>query len=203
VGGRSRSAANYLSHLNFDAATMKGGFDAWNGLVSTAEVNQGIYLIEGNESAEELLALAYGLEAETGKLYAALSGQMEDMETKEMFRMLAGLEEQHKKHLWERYSNATEGKVLKEHFEKKIVTGILEQGKSTDEMLTIYTSRILNAADALEMTMSLETDAFDLYLRMAVKVSDEEAKKLFYYLSEEEKFHLKHLAELFRRAIKS
>jgi rubrerythrin len=203
VGGRSRSAASYLSHFSFDAASMKGGFDAWNGLVSTAEVDQGIYLIEGNESAEDLLSLAYGLEAENCSLYAALSEQTEDQETKDMFRMLAGLEEKHKQQIWKSYSNATGGTILKEHFEKEIVTGILEQGKSTEEMLKIYTSRIRNAADALEMTMFLETDALDLYLRMAAKVADEEAKKIFYDLSEEENLHLKRLAELFRSKIKS
>jgi len=180
---------------------MKGGFDAWNGLVSTAEVDQGIYLIEGSESTEDFLALAYGLEGENCRLYTVLSGHVEDMETRVMFKMLAQLEETHQQHLWKRYLNTTGGTVSKEHFEKKIVTGILEHGRSTEEMLKIFTSRIRSATDALETTMAFETDALDLYLRIAAKVADKKVKDLFYYLSEEEKLHLKQLAEVFRSKI--
>jgi rubrerythrin len=46
--------------------------------------------------------------------------------------------------------------------------------------------------------MSLETDALDLYLRMASKSQDEETKAVFYTLADEEKTHLRRLGELLR-----
>lgn len=73
AGGRSRSAANLLSNHGIDATSMSGGILAWNGLVSRAEVDQGTYLIEGDESPEEVIALAYGLEAATHRFYQDLT----------------------------------------------------------------------------------------------------------------------------------
>jgi rubrerythrin len=46
--------------------------------------------------------------------------------------------------------------------------------------------------------MSLETDALDLYLRMAQKSQNGGASTVFYDLADEEKTHLQRLGEFLR-----
>jgi rubrerythrin len=141
---------------------MKGGIDAWNGLVSRAEVDQGIYLIEGDEGPEEVISLAYGLEEGTHRFYRDLSERSTDGKTRDLFEKLSKAEIQHKENLWEHYMTLTGGGITREAF---------------------------------------ETDALDLYLRMAMKNRHEETKAIFYQLADEEKAHLRILGELLRRML--
>jgi rubrerythrin len=48
----------------------------------------------------------------------------------------------------------------------------------------------------LELAMMLETQALDLYLRFAAKLSHPQAKEVLYILAQEEKGHLARLAKL-------
>jgi len=180
---------------------MKGGFDAWNDIASKAEVDQGIYLIEGDESSEELLALAYGLEEENRRFYMTVSQALKDAETQDLFRMLSDMEEKHKESIWDRYRSVSGEQIEREQFETTIVTGVLEHGKTAEETLSQFMEWIQTTADAVELAMALETDALDLYLRMAHKTGDGGSKKVFFSLAEEERMHLKKLATLFQRKL--
>jgi len=86
---------------------MKGGIDAWNGFVSRAEVDQGMYLIEGGETPEEVISLAYGLEEGAYRFYRNLSGKSTDGETSSLFEKLSRAEIQHREKLWEKYKTLT------------------------------------------------------------------------------------------------
>jgi hypothetical protein len=68
---------------------MKGAIDAWNGLVSKTEVDQGIYLIEGCGTREEVISLAYGLEEGAYRFYRDLSEQSSDGEIQNLFEKLS------------------------------------------------------------------------------------------------------------------
>jgi len=182
---------------------MKGGIDAWNGLVSRAEVDQGIYLIEGGESPEEVIALAYGLEAATHRFYQDLVGRAEDPNTRNAFERLARDEIHHKDHLWEAYKTVAEGHRTREAFETETVAKTLEDGKTADQVLAQYPDWIERPQEALELAMSLETDSLDLYLRMAQKTRNKKTSAVFYDLANEEKTHLKSLGEVFRRKVAS
>ena len=80
---------------------MNGGIDAWNGLVSRAEVDQGIYLIEGDEDLDEVISLAYGLEEGAHRFYRSLCGRSTGGETKTLFEKLSQAEIEHKEKLWQ------------------------------------------------------------------------------------------------------
>ncbi len=180
---------------------MKGGIDAWNGLVSRAEVDQGTYLLEGGESPEQVIALAYGLEAATQRFYQDLSGRAEDPDIKNVFERLTRDEVHHREHLWEEYKAVTEGHETREAFETETVTKTLEDGRTADQVLAQYPDWIGHPQEALELAMSLETDSLDLYLRMAQKSRSKETSAVFYDLANEEKTHLKTLGELYRRKL--
>ncbi len=181
---------------------MRGGIDAWNGLVSRAEIDQGIFLIEGDETPEEVIALAYGLEAATHRFYLELAERAKDADTKNALERLAEDEVHHENNLWERYKTLTEGRETREAFQTGIVMKTLEDGKTAEEILAEYPDWIDQPREALELAMSLETDSLDLYLRMAKKTGHEETAAVFYDLAKEEKGHLRRVGELFRKALR-
>jgi rubrerythrin len=180
---------------------MSGGIRAWNGLVSRAEVDQGMYLIEGDESPEEVIALAYGLEAATHRFYQDLTDRTTDTDLKNAFGGLAEDEIQHKDRLWERYKTVTGGRETREAFETGIVAKTLEDGKTADQILAKHPHWVEQPRDAFELVMSLETDSFDLYLRLGQKSSHEETGAIFYDLAQVEKEHLQKLGALFRQTV--
>ncbi len=51
--------------------------------------------------------------------------------------------------------------------------------------------------EILDLTMSLETNSYDLYLKMERTVEDHRSKQIFKTLSDEEKKHLNQLTSLF------
>jgi rubrerythrin len=177
---------------------MEGGIDAWNGLVSRAEVDQGIYLIEGNEPPEEVISVAYGLEEGVLRFYRTLSRQSGDTKTSGLFEKLSKAEIQHKEKLWEKYRTLTGDRVSRKIFESDINAKTMEGGKTADQVLGEYPDWIRDPLEALQLAMSLETDALDLYLRMALKSQNEETKAFFYTLADDEKTHLRRLGDLLR-----
>jgi len=180
---------------------MKGGIDVWNGLVSRADVDQGIYLIEGNEDPEEVISLAYGLEEGAHRFYQGLSERSTDGKIRDLFAKLSKAEIQHKENLWKNYKRLTGGGITREAFESGIVLTTMEGGKTADQVLAEYPDWVQEPREALQLAMSLETDALDLYLRMAMKSQHEETKAIFHQISDEEKAHLRMLGELLRRKI--
>ncbi len=180
---------------------MSGGIDAWNGLVSRAEIDQGIFLIEGNETPEEVLSLAYGLEDGAHRFYGNLAKKSKDSDTRDLFEKLAKAEIRHKESIWEKYTALTGDGTTREAFENGVVAETMEGGKSPDQVLADHPDWIRSSRDALELAMSLETDALDLYLRMAQRSQNEEAKTVFYALVKEEKEHLRRLGELLRKKV--
>jgi rubrerythrin len=181
-----------------DAVSMSGGIDAWNGFVSRAEVDQGMYLIEGNEGSEEVISLAYGLEVGAYRFYRGLSEKSSDAESSGLFDTLAKAELQHRERLWEKYQAVVEKPMTRESFESGIVPETMEGGKTADQVLAQYPDWIHDTRESLQLAMSLETDALDLYLRMAGKSESDEAKAIFFELAEEEKTHLRRLGEFLR-----
>ena len=145
-----------------------------------------------------MISLAYGLEEGVHRFYARLSGQSPDGETRDLFEKLAKAEVQHKERLWEEYRAVVEGPVTRESFEVGIVAETMEGGRTADQVLAQYPAWISDPRESLQLAMSLETDALDLYLRMAQKSRNEEAKGVFYRLAEEEKTHLRWLGEFLR-----
>jgi rubrerythrin len=177
---------------------MQGGFDAWKGLISKAAPDQGLFLIEGNERMEDLISLAYGLEEGNSHYYSILSGKSITPDIAEVFQVLADQEEKHKLHIWEMYKVLHGGHVDKKDFEKNIVADVLENGKTSDQMLIEFPQSFHSLQEVFDFSMSLETDSLDLYLRLAQKTPDNEAGDLFNSLAQEEKKHLEYLGKLYR-----
>ena len=73
----------------------------------------------------------------------------------------------------------------------------MEGGMLVNEALEWSKGKALK--DIFELCLSLETNSYDLYLKMEQKVEANKAKQVFKTLSEEEKNHLDQLTSLFNK----
>jgi sulfur-carrier protein adenylyltransferase/sulfurtransferase len=175
---------------------MDGGIDVWNGLVSTAAVGQGMYLIEGDETVEEIMTLAYGLEEKSRCFYQDLALRSDVPEVRHLFETLRDAEVRHEDKLWQRYQELPGTLGERRKFEENVVPKALEGGMSPEHLLSSHPEAFRGYDDSLDLAMAMETDALDLYLRMAKTSDNEEVRSFFSDLAEEERGHLEKLGDL-------
>jgi rubrerythrin len=119
-----------------------------------------------------------------------------DQEAKDIFRSLAGAEEKHKSNIHEAYKMIT-GKDLLETFpDDGSLKGIMEGGVQVEDIIGFLRGRDRTVRDSVEVSMELETNALDLYIKMLREIEDKNSQRVFASLVEEEKHHLSMLGEL-------
>jgi rubrerythrin len=201
---RSRAAASILAGAGFNEVhSMGGGIRAWAGLVAEGIPDAGMAYFSSAARGEEMIALAWLLEDGSCKFYESLVEMMEDQEAKGLFQNLKRTEENHKTTLWKMFEELS-GEPNTSEFPDKVVSieskgDVMEGGMLVSEALRWSKGKTLK--DLLELSMSLETNSYDLYLKMERKVEARNAKQVFKTLSEEEKKHLEQLTSLFGRKL--
>jgi rubrerythrin len=201
---RSRAAASILAGAGFkEVHSMGGGIRAWEGLVAEGIPEAGMAYFSSAVRGEEMIALAWLLEDGSCKFYESLVAMMEDQEAKGLFQNLKRTEENHKTTLWKMFEELS-GEPNTSEFPDKVVSreskgDVMEGGMLVSEALRWSKGKTLK--DLLELSMSLETNSYDLYLKMERKVEARNAKQVFKTLSEEEKKHLEQLTSLFGRKL--
>lgn len=196
---RSRAAAGILEGAGFTrVAGMAGGIHAWNGHIAAGPPDAGIALFPATASPRELAALAWYLEAGSHAFYAGLAGLAKDAEASRLFEQLERAENSHLRSLEAVNRDLAGGgdaaafpwSVVGQHS----VESVMEGGVEVENALSWARGR--EAFELLEYTMGLETNSWDLYLRMRRAVTDIEARRVFEVLAEEEKRHLDMLTRL-------
>jgi rubrerythrin len=182
---------------------MEGGIRAWHGLVAEGIPEAGMAYFSPAIRAEEMIALAWLLEDGSFKFYESLTKMMEEQEAKGLFQSLKRSEENHKATLWKMYEEIS-GKAPTPEFPDAVISkeprgDVMEGGMLVGEALNWSKGKALR--DILELSMSLETNSYDLYLKMERKVEGRNEKHVFKTLSEEEKKHLDQLTSLFSKRL--
>ncbi|MCJ7749451.1 MAG: ferritin family protein [Desulfobacterales bacterium] len=180
---------------------MEGGIRAWQGLVAEGIPEAGMAYFSSTTRPEEMIGLAWLLEDGSRKFYESLAKMMEDQETKGLFENLKRSEGNHKTTLWKMYEELS-GKPPTHEFPDTVISAeprgdVMEGGMSVSEALKWSEGKELK--DILELSISLESNSYDLYLKMERKTEGHDAKQVFKTLSEEEKNHLEQLTSLFNR----
>ena len=202
MGGRSRAAAQLLAGKGFsEVYNLKGGIKAWEGVTAFGPAEMGMVLLRGDETSQEIIVLAYGMEEGLAGFYKGLSEKMDDSEVVELLNKLARIEQKHKKRLFDLYGKLEPTVTDMATFEKDIVSDVMEGGFSTEEFLEKNTDSMKTVPDALSMAMMLETQALDLYMRYSEKAEDEKSKGVLYEIAEEEKHHLAGLGRLMEEKV--
>ena len=203
-GMRSRAAAAFLLNADFkEVHTLEGGMKAWHGLVAQGAPEAGMAYFSPASRTEELIALAWLLEEGSRKFYSALSSAMRDEEAAVMFSALAAAEEHHKSSLLQLYKTYS-GKESDPGFPDPVLPGVpagdvMEGGIRVSEALQWAEGRDIR--DILELSISLETNSYDLYLKMERAVKDGSSAAVFRTLADEEKVHLDRLTGLFEKRL--
>ena len=197
---RSRAAAAILTGVGFkEVHSMERGIRAWQGLVAEGIPEAGMAHFSSATRPEEMIALAWLLEDGSCKFYGSLAEMMGDQEAKGLFQNLKRSEENHKTTLWKMYEELSRKAIIPE-FPGTMISiepkeDVMEGGMLVSEALKWSKRKTLK--EILELSISLESNSFDLYLKMERKMEDQNAKHVFKTLSEEEKNHLEQLTSLF------
>ena len=200
MGGRSRVAAQLLSGQGFkEVYNLKGGILAWKRKKAIGSVESGesgmIYL-KGDESVEDIIILAYGMEDGLRNFYRLMAEKFKGKESADMLDKLASIEDTHKQKLLEIYKKLDPSVKDQETFELKIVSQAMEGGLTTEEFVKQYSPVLETVRGVLTIAIIVETQALDLYMRYAERLRDDKSKAILYDIAEEEKVHLKELGKL-------
>jgi len=146
---------------------------------------------------EELAGLAWALEEGSRRFYAELSGMTDDKDAVKIFQGLAAAEEGHKSALARLYKD-----LSAEDSRKPSIASVpseesgdfMEGGIRVSNALSWARGKALR--ETLELALSLETNSYDLYLRMGNQIQEQRARLVFGTIAREEKNHLSRLAAL-------
>lgn len=199
---RSRAAASVLRTAGFTTVhSMEGGIHAWQGLTAAGAPEAGMAFFTASAGPGELIALAWLLEDGSRRFYASVAGMVADSEAAKLFTDLTTAEERHASTLLGLYrdmANAEPG----QDFPRGIIAADedrMEGGVKLSEALEWAKGK--DSRELLEISMAMETDSYDLYIKMGRRVEGEKAKQVFGRLVDEEKGHLACMAALLDKTI--
>jgi sulfur-carrier protein adenylyltransferase/sulfurtransferase len=186
-----------LSGKGFEQViNMSGGIKAWNDRVAFGSEEQGMDLLTGNESIEETLIIAYSLEAGLRDFYLTMIDKAAAGEVKSLFRKLSDIEVLHQNRILEEYIRITGKEMDRDTFESGRVEKVVEGGLTTDEYISLFKPDWNTSSDIVDLAMSIEAQALDLYTRTANRSKDERSRGAMKKIAEEERAHLEQLARL-------
>ena len=197
IGGRSRVAAQMLAGKGFeDVVNLSGGFKAWKGETAVGREDLGLDLFTGDESPEKTLAVAYSLEAGLRDFYTSMIPRIKNKDAQNIFQKLSEIEIKHQDRILNEYIRLSGEPVSREAFEENMVHTAEEGGLTTEEYTDLFKPDWESAADVVDLAMSIEAQALDLYLRAAERSPDPESRKVLARIGDEERAHLKQLGKL-------
>jgi rubrerythrin len=178
---------------------MDGGIDAWNGHISETTVDQGVYLLEGGETAAEVFAVAYRLEESTCRFYQRVAREAPAPEVQELADDLSRGEEAHRERIRKLCRETCGEAVAAQALATDAPCGVLEDGTTPEERIDGLLPATASPADVLDLAMALEVDSMDLYLRFTHRFREPSVRNALFTLASEEQAHLKLLGQEWAR----
>lgn len=197
IGGRSRMASQMLAGRGFNKVyNISGGFKSWKGDAAIGHKDLGLELFMGDESSEKTLAVAYSLEAGLRDFYLSMIPKVKNEAAKALFDKLSEIEVKHQSRIFEEYIKISGKSMSRKEFEKNTLFKAVEGGLTTDEYVNLFRPDWESTTDIVELAMSIEAQALDLYLRAADRTSKTESREVLIRIAEEERTHLAQLGNL-------
>ena len=176
---------------------LNGGINAWQGEKAHGPVELHLDLVRGDETPAEMIKLAYGMEQALGGFYREIKTGTQDKQLSDLLETLAAAEDKHKRYLLERYNEIESANIDQNSFEAELTApSPVEGGFDTEELLRQNRQFLDSVSSLLDLSMMLEIQALDLYLRFAGKIENAGAKEVLYRIADEEKGHLQALGRL-------
>ena len=190
---RSKAAAQLLLADGFpNIYNMSGGIIAYDGGKAVGDENFGMeFFVTGDFS--DVFRMSYAMEEGLQQLYLILEGLCEDKEIQSLLARLAKFEEGHKVKLKSMFPDVAD--------EEQVPADTLEGGFDRQQILDHFQSRIVTRDDVIQLGMMLETQALDLYSRLAAREEHAESKEFFEFMVGEETQHLNFLSNEYDRVL--
>ncbi len=190
-GVRSATGAQLLRERKFSRIhNMQGGILAWRGARVQGDGEQDLGFFLKNDYSS-IYALSCNLEAGLQRFYstlaetAAAEGRDEVAAT---LAKMAGFEDGHIARLIAMHNRAHPDRPL------EIDPSLSEGGFDPRKMITAFGANLATPQAVLELALSFEAQAFDLYSRLEHKVTDSEQAEFFHQMTREEHSHMVLLA---------
>jgi rhodanese-related sulfurtransferase/rubrerythrin len=199
IGGRSRVAAQVLAGKGFkEVFNLSGGIKAWNSEKAVGPEDLGLELFSGQESAEETLVVAYGLEEGLRRFYESMAPRVTNKDARSLFLKLSTIEVKHQDRIFNEYLKVTGSETTRDEFAQKTFTPAMEGGLTTEDYIQRYQPNLENPAEVTSLAMAIEAQAMDLYQRAADRTKTEESKGALLRIADEERSHIEQLGKLFQ-----
>ena len=175
---------------------LQGGFKAWQGRAAIGTEDSGMHVFSGQESLQDILIVSYSLEQGLQDFYRLMAQKTEEENSRQLFELLSGIEDKHKDRIFEEYRAYADSPPNREEFESGAAASFMEGGMTTQQYFQHFQLDMDSRTDILDMAMTIEAQAMDLYTRAADRFQDKEITPFFLRLGDEEKEHLRRLGEL-------
>jgi sulfur-carrier protein adenylyltransferase/sulfurtransferase len=192
-------ATRLLANLGFrEVFHLQGGIQAWENRTATGPKEFHLDFIKGDESPEEIIRLAYRMEEGLKKFHEAFHAKTDDAALRALLTRLIKAEESHEKSLLalrpiDLSAQASPNlEALPDQSLEYPDNGshLMEGGIDMDAFMKQNHAYLKDVPGYLDVAMMIETQAFDLYLRMAADSRNELTRKILYRIGNEEKAHL-------------
>ncbi len=195
-------AAQLLSGQGFSQViNLSGGINAWDGHTAFFNEERGLEMFSGEESIEKTMVVAYSLEEGLRDFYLTTSGKVASDSARQLFHQLSQIEVKHQEHILEQYAGITGTAVTREEFESKVLPDVLEGGLTTEEYANLLMPDFESTEEIIELAMSIEAQALDLYLRASQRSENKSVRDALIQICEEEKNHLASLGKLMDKVV--
>ena len=195
-------AAQLLSGQGFSKLiNVAGGFNAWTSEAAFLGEEKGLALFDGVASVENALAVAYSLEEGLKEFYDSMADKVDSDSARQLFHQLSQIEVKHQDRILEQYTELTGNPVTRDTFEARQVPEVLEGGLTTEEYANLLMPSYDTLTEIIELAMSIEAQALDLYLRASEKAHNAAGKKALIQIANEEKTHLARLGQLMEETL--
>lgn len=179
-----------------EVINLAGGMRAWNGEKAFFGEEKGLELFTGNESPEQTLVIAYGLELGLEEFYVSMVKTVQNEAVKDLFQKLSRIEVNHRERIFREFVRISNTTVSQEEFVSDMVAPAAEGGMTTEEYVSFFNPDLESLEGVIELAMSIEAQALDLYFRASERVEQKESRKFLSQLADEEQAHLRKLGQL-------
>jgi rhodanese-related sulfurtransferase/rubrerythrin len=186
-GVRSKAAAQVLLAADYPQVfNMSGGIIAYAGEhQASGDESLGMEFFVSGEF-DDVFRMSYAMEHGLEQLYLILEKDCEDPKLSTLLLRLATFEKGHKAKLEALFP------AVKQAQDSSVTT--LEGGLDSTQILDHFSSQMTDWRSIIQLAIMLETQAFDLYSRLAKKEKEGEKRDFFVHMCLEEQQHLEFLS---------
>jgi len=194
-GGRSQWAASLAGEGEVSKKTvyhLRGGMQAWEGKALAGYPK--VKIFDQDQTLEKLLATAMDLEKGAWRFYQYAMNKYRDDPISLTLEQVSIAEKAHATLIYRFWKKFQHTPPPFDRIYQSLAGEILEGGHNFEE-----TCRRLDAvrkhgcADVIELAMTIEYSAFDLYRTMAERTENSEAQSTFLSIAQAEKAHMRAL----------